>query len=75
MNANQLKILFIIVPVIIASVIINYLVKSFRVGRIRGRSATYERATAPIGFWTAVLMYVLMVAVVCLAGANGYISP
>jgi hypothetical protein len=75
MNADQLKILFLIVPVIFAGVIVNYLAKAFRIGRIRGRSVTYERATAPFGFWTAVLMYVLMVATVCLVGVNSYLSP
>jgi hypothetical protein len=75
MNADQLKILFLIVPVIFAGVIVTYLAKAFRMGRIRGRAATYDRATQPFGFWTAVLVHVLLVAAVCLVGINSYLSP
>jgi hypothetical protein len=74
-STSDQKSLFLIIPVPGVVVIAGNLAKGNSAWRIRGRFMTYELATEPFGFWTAVLMYVLFAAAVCLVEIRGHISP
>lgn len=64
----------IIAMLAVASVAAGYLIRSIRVGRIRGRLLIYSRATHPFAFWVSVLGYLTFVWLACVLALTTYLS-
>ena len=64
----------IIAMLAVACASVGYLIKSIRVGRIRGRFLTYDRATHPFNFWLSAAMYVMLAWMACFTGLSIYLS-
>jgi len=45
-----------------------------RVGKVRARFLTYERASNPARFWLGIWIWILFALVLALAGIRAYLS-
>ena len=64
----------IIAMLAVAAVSAGYLIRSIRVGHIRGRFLDYDRATHPFGFWVSALMYFTLAWLACVVAFTTYLS-
>ena len=58
----------------VAGVSAGYLIRSIRIGHIRGRFLTYDRATHPFEFWVSALMYFTLAWLACVVAVTTYLS-
>ena len=71
MTAHQLlKTVFFIPPV----VVLAFVVRAIRVGRVRAKFLTYERASNPTMFWVGIAIWLLLALLLALSGVRVWLS-
>ncbi len=71
MTAHQLlKTVFFIPPVVVLAFVIHAL----RVGRVRARFVTYQRASNPAMFWVGIAIWLLLALLLILSGVRVWLS-